>query len=147
MKHVLAVVCLICAAVLAQGKSAIPQTEVPAFHDRPPAKGEILPPIMTQKQLADGGYTMPSQKASYAAAAKASSVLYQLPCYCYCDRNHGHSSLHSCFEVSHGANCGVCMGEALYAYKMSKKGWTTKMIRDGIVRGDYKQMDLEHPDL
>ena len=38
------------------------------------------------------------------------------------------------------------MGEALYSYQMSKKGWTPEKIRDGIVRGDWKQMDLQHPD-
>jgi hypothetical protein len=29
---------------------------------------------------------------------------------------------------------------------MSKKGWSTAMIRDGIIRGDWKQIDLQHPD-
>src|SRR5713226_2456464 len=114
MKYLLAVVCLICAAVLARAQSAPSPAGVPAFHDKAPAKVPRL--------------------------------LYQLPCYCFCDRAHGHTSLHSCFEVAHGANCGVCMAEALYAYKMSKKGWSAKMIRDGIIRGDYKQMDLQHPD-
>ena len=72
--------------------------DVPAFHKAPPAKGEKLPPIMTDQQLESYGLTMPAQKESYKAAAKHSSVVYQLPCYCYCDRNHGHSSLRSCFE-------------------------------------------------
>lgn len=146
MKHILAVVCLIGAAVLAQGQSAPPQLTIPAFHEKAPAKGETLPSIMTEKQLDEAGLAEAIQKTSYKAAAKIPGVLYQLPCYCYCDRNHGHSSLHSCFEVGHGANCGVCMGEALYAYKMTKKGWTAKMIRDGIIRGDYKTMDLQHPE-
>jgi hypothetical protein len=29
---------------------------------------------------------------------------------------------------------------------MSKKGWTAKMIRDGIIRGDFKTLDLQHPE-
>jgi hypothetical protein len=29
---------------------------------------------------------------------------------------------------------------------MSKKGWTAKMIRDGIMRQDYRTMDLQHPE-
>ena len=146
MKYLLAVVCLIGAAALAQGQSAPSPAGVPAFHDKAPAKGEVLPAVMTEKQLADGGFTTPVQKESYKAAAQVPRLLYQLPCYCFCDRAHGHTSLHSCFEVAHGANCGVCMAEALYAYKMSKKGWSAKMIRDGIIRGDYKQMDLQHPE-
>ena len=37
------------------------------------------------------------------------------------------------------------MAEALYVYQQSKKGWTAKMIRDGIIRGDYKTIDLQNP--
>jgi hypothetical protein len=86
----------------------------------------------------------PAQKESYKAAARASSVVYQMPCYCYCDRNHGHTSLRSCFESTHGAQCGTCMQEALYSYRQSKKGWTAKMIRNGILQGDYKLVDLQN---
>lgn len=119
---------------------------MPAFHSAPPAKGAVLPPVLTEKQLADQGLNQPVQVAAYKAAAKAGAVMYQEPCYCHCDRAHGHASLRSCFESSHGANCGVCMGEALYSYQMSKKGWDPKMIRDGIVRGDWKMVDLQHPE-
>jgi hypothetical protein len=120
--------------------------EVPAFHPAAPKAGATLPPILTQKQLAEQGMIAPAQVASYKAAAKASSVVYQMPCYCYCDRNHGHSSLRSCFEGTHGANCGTCMQEALYSYRQSQKGWSAKMIRDGILRGDFKLLDLQNPE-
>jgi hypothetical protein len=116
----------------------------PAFHATAPIAATKLPPILTEKQLAEQGLTQPAQKAAYAAAAKVSSVVYQMPCYCYCDRNHGHASLRSCFEGTHGANCGTCMQEALYAYRQSKKGWTAKMIRDGIMRGDFQMIDLQN---
>ncbi len=118
---------------------------VPAYHALPPAKGAAVPPLMTQQQLAAAGYTQAAQKQSYKAAARVSRTLYQQPCYCYCDRNHGHTSLRSCFESAHGASCGTCMAEALYAYKMSKKGWSAKMIRNGILRGEYNQIDLQNP--
>lgn len=120
------------------------EASVPAFHAAPPAKG-ALPAVMTEAQLSESGYTAPAQKYAYRAAAKIGGVLYQLPCYCYCDRHAGHASLHSCFENTHGANCGTCMAEALYAYQQSKKGWTAKMIRDGITRGDWKLVDLQNP--
>jgi hypothetical protein len=120
--------------------------DVPAYHKTPPAKGTVLPAVLSQKQLAEQGYAAPVQVSAYKAAAKMPALMYQMPCYCYCDRAHGHSSLHSCFESTHGANCGVCMAEALYAYKMSKKGWTASQIRDGIMRGDYRSMDLQHPE-
>ena len=143
MKRLLAVLAIVCAAAF-QGQQA-PQDEVPAYHKTPPAKGEMLPLIMGQKQLVDAGYTAPAQIESYKAAAKYPRVMHQMPCYCHCDRSHGHTSLHACFETAHGANCGTCAAEALYVYQMSKKGWSAKMIRDGIIRGDYKNMDLQHP--
>jgi hypothetical protein len=36
------------------------------------------------------------------------------------------------------------MQEALYSYRQSKKGWSPKMIRDGIVRGDFQMIDLQN---
>ncbi len=122
------------------------KNEMPAYHPAPPAKGAVLPPVWTKKQLENAGYTDPAQTAAYQAAAMIDGVLYQLPCFSYCDRNHGHQSLRSCFEGDYAAHCGICKKESLYAYKMSKKGWTPTMIRNGIVRGDYKTIDLEHPD-
>ncbi|HYL92090.1 MAG TPA: CYCXC family (seleno)protein [Alphaproteobacteria bacterium] len=146
MKRLLAVSAVVVASAMTQAQFGGSLNSVPAFHDQSPAKGDVLPAILSQKQLADAGLTEAAQKESYKAAIRTSAIAYQLPCYCYCDRNHGHKSLRSCFESTHGANCGTCMAEVLYAYKMSKKGWTAKMIRDGIMRGDYKQMDLQHPD-
>jgi hypothetical protein len=146
MKTFLALAALLCAAAITQAQWANQANSVPAYHSAPPTKGETLPAVLTEKQLAAQGMTQPVQVASYRAVAKAPSVMYQQPCYCYCDRNHGHTSLYSCFESTHGANCGTCMGEALYAHKMSKQGWTPKMIRNGIIRGDWKLMDLQHPE-
>jgi hypothetical protein len=98
------------------------QGDIPPFHNSPPAQGAALPPVLTQGQLADQGRTLPSQVAAYKAAAAIPGVIYQLPCYSHCDRDHGHTSLHSCFETLYGANCGTCIAEALYAYQKSKIG-------------------------
>ena len=146
MKTFLALAALLCIAGVTQAYWVDEPTQVPAFHAQPPAKGTVLPAVLTQQQLAAQGLTQPVQVASYKAVAKLPSVMYQLPCYCYCDRGHGHTSLHSCFEGTHGANCGTCAAEALYAYKMTKQGWTPKMIREGIIRGDWKLVDLQHPE-
>lgn len=143
MKHFLAVITIALTAVMTHAQFTA-SNQVPAFHATAPAAGAKLPAILTEKQLAEQGLIAPAQKAAYAAAAKASSVVYQMPCYCYCDRNHGHASLRSCFEGTHGANCGTCMQEALYSYRQSKRGWSAKMIRDGIIRGDFKMIDLEN---
>jgi hypothetical protein len=146
MKHLLGMLTLLFAAGMTHAQFVNQAGEVPAFHPaRPPATTK-LPPILTEKQLADQGLILPAQKESYKAAARASSVVYQMPCYCYCDRNHGHSSLRSCFESTHGASCSTCMQESLYSYRQSKKGWSAKMIRDGIMRGDYKLLDLQNPE-
>src|SRR5579864_4003878 len=146
MKSLLLTLAIIGVIAITQSRLAAAPSDMPAFHDGPPAKGATLPAIWTQKQLADGGYNAAAQKEGYKAADKAASVLYQMPCYCFCDRNHGHTSLRSCFESNHGANCGTCMQEALYSYRQSQKGWSAKMIRDGIMRGDYKLLDLQNPE-
>lgn len=146
MKTFLILALLLCAAAITQAYWAADDTQVPAFHPQPPAKGTPLPAVLTQQQLAAQGFTQPVQVNAYKAVAKLPNVMYQLPCFCYCDRAHGHASLHSCFEGTHGANCGVCAAEALYAYKMTKQGWSPKMVREGIIRGDWKQMDLQHPE-
>jgi len=146
MKHFLGVLAILLAAAMTHAQFVNQAAEVPAFHPAPPKAGAALPPILTQKQLAEQGMIAPAQVASYKAAARASSVVYQMPCYCYCDRNHGHSSLRSCCEGTHGANCGTCMQEALYSYRQSQKGWSAKMIRDGILRGDFKLLDLQNPE-
>jgi hypothetical protein len=143
MKHFLAVVTIALTAVMTHAQLG-GANGIPAFHAAAPAASDKLPPILTEKQLAEAGLIAPAQKAAYKAAAQASSVVYQMPCYCYCDRNHGHASLRSCFESTHGANCGTCMQEALYSYRQSQKGWTPKMIRDGIMRGDFQMVDLQN---
>jgi hypothetical protein len=145
MKHLLGVLTILLAAGITHAQFVNQAAEVPAFHPAAPKAGTSLAPILTQKQLAESGLIAPAQVASYKAAAKASSVAYQMPCYCYCDRNHGHASLRSCFESTHGASCSTCMQESLYSYGQSQKGWSAKMIRDGIMRGDYKLLDLQNP--
>jgi uncharacterized protein with PCYCGC motif len=142
MKHFFAVLVIAFAGVMTHAQYGT--NEIPAFHPARPTAGQKLPPILTEKQLAEQGLILPAQKESYKAAARASAIVYQMPCYCYCDRNHGHTSLRSCFEGTHGANCGTCMQEALYAYRQSKKGWSAKQIRDGIERGDFKMIDLQN---
>ena len=118
------------------------QSDTPAFNPGPPAKGASLAPILTEQQLAQAGIVLPVQQKAYVLAPKISSVLYQQPCYCYCDRHAGHKSLRSCFESTHAANCGTCLQEAYYAYAETQKHKTPRQIREGIIRGDWKSIDL-----
>ena len=116
--------------------------DVPAYNAAPPRKGSVAP-IASGGALQVMGLSHPAQWKAYKVAAKNSDLLYQLPCYCYCDRNHGHNSLHSCFESSHGASCSVCMKEALFADQMASKGKTVKQIRAAIIAGEHEKLDLD----
>jgi hypothetical protein len=120
----------------------ITDADVPAYHAAPPPRGEKLPPVLSGSQLEQPIFQYPWQKEVYLKAAKVQNVLYQLPCYCRCDRNMGHTSLHSCFEGLHGAECTTCAKEGLYAYQMTLKGKSVKEIRDGVMRGDFQSIDL-----
>jgi hypothetical protein len=122
--------------------SADDETRVPAFHQGPPAASAKLPPILGKEQLWGENDQYRYQSRSYQIAAKIQPILYQMPCYCYCDRM-GHKSLHSCFENTHGAQCATCMKEVFYAYQMSKQHKTASQIRKGIIAGEWKQVDLE----
>jgi hypothetical protein len=115
---------------------AAPQSEepVPAYHAQPPT--EALPPTLDPSQ-----FDNPIVKNSYALAAKVKKVLYQQPCYCHCDRAHGHTSLLNCFTTTHGSMCNVCMGEALYSYEQTRKGRTPAQIRAGIESGEWQHID------
>ncbi len=138
MKRFASILFIAAAAISTSAQFAQPSAnEVPAYNAAPPSKGQKLPAIMSGAQ-----FSAPVQKKAYQAAARNAAVLHQLPCYCYCDRNHGHNSLHSCFESEHGSNCGVCMAEALYADEQVKKGKTAKQIRAEIIKGAYKSLDL-----
>jgi hypothetical protein len=118
------------------------EQDTPHFHAAPPAVRDKLPPILTRDQLWGPNANFPYQTHAYELAAKIPKVLYQQPCYCYCDRGMGHTSLHSCFSGTHGAECGTCLKELYYTYTMYKQGKTASQIRAGIIKGDWKAIDL-----
>jgi hypothetical protein len=118
------------------------QDRVPAFHQASPPPTAKLAPILGKEQLWGGNDQFPFQARSYEVAGKISSILYQQPCYCYCDRM-GHKSLRSCFESTHGAQCSTCMKEVFYSYQMSKQHKSASQIRKGIIAGEWKNIDLE----
>jgi len=118
------------------------EARVPAFNAGPPARGAKLPPILGREQLWGSNAQYPYQTRAYELAAKIPAVIHQQPCYCYCDRM-GHNSLHSCFENVHGAQCATCLKELYYSYSETKKGKTPKQIRQGIIAGEWKQVDLQ----
>jgi hypothetical protein len=143
MKRILSLVFVALIAISTSAQFTNAQSETPAFHAAPPVKGQKLPPIASPEQVQQMEIKYPFQPRAYEAARKVPRVLYQLPCYCFCDRSAGHSSLHSCFEGPHGSHCSTCMQEAFYAYQMTKLGKTPKQIREGVIRGDFKNIDLQ----
>jgi len=86
------------------------EESVPAFHHEPPQG--TLPGTVSPTEFSD----VVVQNA-YILAARVKRILYQQPCYCHCDRSQGHKSLLDCFASKHGAECGVCMREAIYSYE------------------------------
>ena len=79
---------------------------------------------------------------AYRVAGQIPEVLAQLPCYCYCDRR-GHRGLLDCFASKHGADCDICVKEAIFAMQEHRKGKTPEQIRAEIVHGDWKTIQLQ----
>jgi Protein of unknown function with PCYCGC motif len=125
------------AAATTQEKA--PDPDVPAYHHDPPA--ESLPPVLDAKE-----FDKTVVQNAYRLAGQVKSVLYQQPCYCHCDRHHGHTSLFDCYATKHTAGCGTCLQELFYIYEQTKKGQSPEQIREAIVRGEWKNVDLKKYD-
>jgi Protein of unknown function with PCYCGC motif len=108
---------------------------VPSFHTKLPQTP--LPPTLEPSQFTDKVVFN-----AYLLAGRIRKILYQEPCYCHCDRGMGHGSLLDCFAGQHGSVCDICIREAFYSYEQTHKGKTPAQIRDGIVRGEWKQVDV-----
>jgi len=143
MKQVLLSVALGLVTIAGYAQWSNPADETPAYHTDAPASAASLPPVLSGDQLTGPYFHYTWQVKVYQEAAKVPTVIYQLPCYCRCDKALGHTSLHSCFEGTHGAICSTCAKEGAYAYKMTKLGKTAKQIRDGIEHKEYEQIDLD----
>jgi hypothetical protein len=120
-----------------------PAEDVPAYHPSAPLKVSALPPILSGAKLTGENFRYPWQVHVYQQVAKVSSVVYQLPCNCRCDRALGHTSLRSCFEGMHGTECSTCAQEGFFAYQQTKLGKTPAQIRAAIARHEYEKIDLD----
>jgi hypothetical protein len=139
---ILALLSLVITVVSAPWATSQDSGQIPAYNAGPPAKGTKLPALLSKDQLWAENAQYPYQTHAYELAAKIPTVLHQQPCYCYCDRM-GHNSLHSCFENTHGAQCATCLKEVYYSYTEHQKGKTAAQIRKGIIKGEWKQVNLE----
>jgi hypothetical protein len=96
-----------------------------------------LPQTLDPNQFSNKSVAM-----AYQAAKQIPEVLAQLPCYCYCDRI-GHRGLLDCFASKHGADCEICVKEALFAMQEHRNGKSAEQIRAEIVHGDWETIQLE----
>ncbi len=96
-----------------------------------------MPETLDPKQFLDA-----ETRNVYTLAAKEKAILYQQPCYCRCDKEVGHKSLLDCFRDYHGAHCVLCKKEAIFTYTESQQGKTAAQIRQEIMDGKWKDVDL-----
>jgi len=122
-------------ALAAAAPQVSPIPPVPPYHSSRPT--EPLPATLDPKQFPDA-----VNRNVYALAAKIKPVLYREPCYCGCDRDAGHLSLLDCFVDTHASVCSTCKEEGVYAYLMTRKGKTPAQIRAGIIKGEWKSVDM-----
>lgn len=103
---------------------------------RVPAHSKEAPARSSLRQTLSPEIFTGNVRQAYQVAKDIPETLAQLPCYCHCDMSVGHKSLHSCFEDEHGANCGICIGEALTAHNLKRQGLTDAQVRAHIIQ-DY----------
>lgn len=133
---------LLTSAVVAGSAHWNPGTDTtPAYYSVAPQRDSA--PILSGSRLSGPFFSHPFQVTAYEMAAKIGPVLYQQPCYCRCDRALRHKSLHSCFEGTHGAICGTCLRQAIFAYQQTKLGKTPQEIRTAIEHGEAQDVSLD----
>ncbi|HZI17845.1 MAG TPA: CYCXC family (seleno)protein [Pyrinomonadaceae bacterium] len=109
------------------GFGAAPAGIVPAYVTDAAAL-KSLPPTLPPETFTG------RRREGYEAVRAIPETIAQLPCYCHCDRGFGHKSLHSCFVDDHGANCSICLEEALLAYRLEKEEkLKPEQIRERII--------------
>jgi len=106
-------------------KHSKPKQPMPAYQSELSAKD--LPPTLAPEMFKG------TIRAAYAAVMEIPETIAQLPCYCRCDKEFGHKSLHSCFVDDHATQCGVCTNSAIKAHKLKKeKKMTAAQIRQEL---------------
>ena len=99
------------------------------------------PEEITDLASIKGGETRPTMSpalfvgrasAAYAVAKEIPEVLDHIHCYCECKKHHNHKSLLTCYVTKHGAECDICIDEAIRAYELYKEGKDTLTIRKTI---------------
>jgi hypothetical protein len=143
MKHVLVALTL-AAALTSQSASDVftpgqnqQISGSPAYHDHAPT--EPLPDTLAPLSFKENRNAF----VAYTLASRVKPVLYQVPCYCGCDREQGHSSLLDCFTGNHGIRCHMCQREVIFCYLRNKQGAPVSQIRKDLAEGKASRLDVE----
>jgi len=129
-------------ALIASSASVRSHTEpsqsrsIPPFHNALP-KG-TLPATLAPSEFPDNRIA----EVVYTLAAQIKGVLYQVPCYCGCDRRDHHDSLLACYTTRHGEWCSICQKEVIFCFREHNRGRKPEEIREALERGEAKQVDL-----
>jgi hypothetical protein len=107
------------------------------YHDSPSV--EPLPSVLDPSQFAENH----AAYVAYSLASQIPETLYQVPCYCGCDKNHGHGSLLDCFTGNHGIHCRICQKEAVFCFLQQKRGKTSAAIREALERGETTNFNID----
>ena len=94
------------------------------------------------KTLPPSQFPNPIIAHAYTVAQEIPGTLAQQPCYCYCYKTAGHRGLLDCYADLHASSCSVCVQEALLAEKLQKEGRSPSQIREAIIRGDWRTVEL-----
>lgn len=106
------ILCVGVALVASQGAQTNRQAP---YHDHPSV--EPLPATLDPTEFQENREAF----VAYTLAARVRGLLYQIPCFCGCDRTQGHGSLLDCFVGRHGANCHLCQKEVLFCLHKTKR--------------------------
>lgn len=122
---------------MASARNQVAATLAHNFHSAPPT--EPLPPVLDASPFLENR----SAFVAYRLASHIPETLYQIPCYCGCDRNRGHESLLDCFTGNHGTHCRICQKEAIFCFVQRKRRRSPAQIREAIERGELAKLDFE----
>ncbi len=123
---VLVVGLLVTAYLLGGSGSKVPVIDYDSIKDVSELREWEMNPILSSQRF----FGVASR--AYKVAAEIPDVMDSLYCYCNCMIHSGHKSLKTCFTNEHGANCGICIDQALRAYELHKEGKDILTIRKKI---------------
>lgn len=131
------VVLLVASTWIPKSTSQNQTVSPPAYHTNAPT--EPLPLTLDATQFS----TNHPAFVAYSLASQVRETLYQVPCYCGCDKEHGHASLLDCFTSKHGVLCPICQKEVIFCYLERKRGKTPAEIREAMAEGKASKLNLK----